>query len=465
MLLQHKLSKLFFSLLILLVSANSFAETKWEVATIFLGTNESVEFQADIENNLQEISKITPGPYLKIQTYHETKSDDSKRSKILNFLKSAFKDPRSHKALVIYGHGVGPLGLKELPTIELKTLLKKMNIKLDLIWFDSCFLANLEFLYEMKEFSSITIASEEAEFSAGLPFEALNELPNFETAKAASVFLAKRFVESYSFIKNGDQREYVSVSSATISVVNNQELDNFLIGFKNVKKILDSLSLNDKEQLKKLLTRKYSMDDKSLIDLGHLVIELRKLIKNSEFDSELTKIIRLLNIESVKKLKSNPRIRINAVADDSLMMFGFNNWQNGIKEDYLENPLFMSILPAKNFKVGPNKKEWPVKKIEGKSILITPFAPGINSFEYLFLNASGTTAITKTQTIIRTHDVVENPSEKESAGAFLIYSAYTQQIGTKAEKYTGINISLFDSVPSIDYFEMSFNQKIQWLVL
>jgi hypothetical protein len=125
----------------------------------------------------------------------------------------------------------------------------------------------------------------------------------------------------------------------------------------------------------------------------------------------------------------------------------------------------MSILPAKNFKVGPNKKEWPVKKIEGKSILITPFAPGINSFEYLFLNASGTKAITKTQTIIRTHDVVENPSEKESAGAFLIYSAYTQQIGTKAEKYTGINISLFDSVPSIDYFEMSFNQKIQWLVL
>lgn len=458
-----KLSNLLL-ILLTLVSANTFAETKWEVATIFLGSKEDTEFQKDVEKNVLEISSIKKSKNLLIQVYRERPDQHNPRSKLTNFLKNAFKDATSKKALIFYGHGDGPVGLRDLPTNELKATLKQLNIKLDVLWLDACFLSNLEFLYELRTFSSYTIASEEAEFSSGLPFEALSELTKLDNALDASVYLAGRFIESYSYLKNGEQRDYVSESSATVSVIENKELDSFVDSFKKVTGLINKLPSNEKAMLKNKLSKKFSMDDKSLIDLGHLLIELRLISKNSVTDRELTKLIRLLNIESVKKLKSNPRIRITAPQEKAQMVFGFNNWENGFQEEYNDNPLFFEILATKTFVLGPNKKNWPVKKIENKSLIMTPFAPGITSFDYYFLDATGQ-LISEAETIIKTSDLVESPRSQKDSGAFLVYSAYTQQIGSKAEKYTGVNISLFDQAPSMDYFEMEFNQKTGWLTL
>ena len=222
--LQRKLNRLFFIVLLFLVSANLSAETRWEVAAVFLGTNEDSEFQSDIEKNLLEISKVKQTPALTIKTYREIPGKTQPRSKLSAFLKSAYKDSTSKKALIIYGHGSGPEGLKDMPAAEMKAMLLKLNIKMDVLWLDACFLSNLEFLYEIRSASRYTIASEEAEFSAGLPFESLGELPEYDSALAASKFLAARFIESYSYLKNGEQREYVSTSSATVSVIDTEEL-------------------------------------------------------------------------------------------------------------------------------------------------------------------------------------------------------------------------------------------------
>ena len=206
------------------------------------------------------------------------------------------------------------------------------------------------------------------------------------------------------------------------------------------------------------------MDERSLIDLGRMLIEIRLLTKDAASDKELTQLIRLLNIESVKKLKSNPRVRILAPEENARMVFGFNNWENGFQNEYNENPLFAGVLAAKTFTDGPNKNKWPVKSFENKSIILTPFAPGISSFDYYFLSANGK-LISEAKSVTRTHDLVESGLVKKAPGAFLVYTAYTQQLGSKAEKYTGVNITLFDTAPSMDYFEMEFNQKTKWLSL
>ncbi len=462
--LQRKLSNLLIIVLLSLVSANAFAETKWEVASIFLGAHEDADFQSDVEKNLAEISKVKTSANLSIKTYRELPGKSGERSKLVAFLKGAFKDSTSKKALIFYGHGEGPNGLRDMPTAELKSALKQSNIKVDVLWLDACFLANLEFLYEIRNASKFTIASEEAEFAAGLPFESLSELPTFDDGNTASVYLAGRFIESYSYLKNGEQRDYVSTSSATVSVIENQELDTFVSAFKKVPAIIAKLPAKELSALKSKLTKKFSMDEKSLIDLGHMLIELRLVIKDPAADKELTALIRLLNIESVKKLKSNPRVRILAPVEKAQMVFGFNNWENGFQSEYTDNPLFPGILNTKTFISGPNRNNWPVKKFENKSTILTPFAPGITSFDYYFLDASGK-LISEAKSITRTHDLVESSRSQKVAGAFLVYSAYTQQLGAKAEKYTGVNITLFDTAPSMDYFEMEFNQKTSWLSL
>lgn len=463
--LHKQLNNLLFVLFFTLVSANTWAETKWEVATVFFGARENEEFQLDVEQNLKEISRIKPSKYLSVTSFRESPLKNSSRSKLLSFLKTSFKDPQAKKVLVLYGHGLGPVGLSAMPTQEIKTLLKELKIKLDIIWFDACFLSNLEFLYELKNFSAYTIASQEAEFSSGLPFESLSELPQEDNATDASIFLAKHFIESYSYLKNGVQRDSVSVSSATISVIDNAELENFAALFKKVSLLIQQLPAKDQIILKNKLTKKYSMDEKSLVDLGHLLIETRLAIKDPAIDQDLTRLIRLLNIESVKKLKTNPRIRIVAPEENAMMVFGFNQWQNGYKNEYLDNPLFSDIVKTKSFITGPQNNEWPVKRFENLSTTITPFAPGVNSFDYYFLDASGKKLLSEALNVTRTHDVVETAISKKTAGAFLVYSAYTQQLGSKAEKYTGVNITIFGEVPSIDYFELEFNQLTTWLKL
>lgn len=463
--LQRKLSNLLLALLLTLVSASVFAETKWEVAAVFLGARENEEFQADIEANLKEIARIKTSNSLSVTTYRESPGKNPDRNKLLTFLKKSFSESKAKKALVLYGHGDGPTGLRDLKTAELKKLLGELNIKLDIIWFDACFLANIEFLYELRKSSSYIIASEEAEFSAGMPFESLGELPAISSSQEAAVFLAKRFIESYSYLKNGEQTHAVSTSSATISVIDNNEIETFTTLFKKAADVIKKLPVRDQVALKNKLAKKYSMDEKSLIDLGHLLIELRLLNKDQVIDQELTKLIRLLNIESVKKLKTNPRIRLTAPEDNALMVFGFNNWENGMKSEYLDNPLFKDILATKTFAPGPNNNMWPVKKFENKSTYLSPFAPGINSFDYYFLDASGNKLLSGALTLTRTKDIVEVALNKKMPGSFLVYSAYTQEIGSNAEKYTGVNIALFNEAPSMDYFELEFNQKINWLRL
>lgn len=497
MLLQKKLNnlfKLFLALFILVSAGVALAETKWEVAVVFRGAEPDEAFQKDIDDNILELASIRSGAQFKLGIYRETLngsvvylpgsgpakntlSDILYRQDLKNvlipgsmkkyeqenlapFLKSFFKNKDSKKALIIYSHGKGAQGLQGLSTRDLKETLSSSVPHLDILWFDACFMANLEFMYELRKFSDYTLASEEAEFSSGLPFQTLASLPSFSSAKEASLSLARNFIESYSYLKNGKQRNYVSVSSATISVVENQKLEAVAKALKKVSEIYKSLNEKTKNELKSYLTRSASMDEKELVDLGRLLIELRK--KTNIADADLTSLIRLLNIESVKKLKTNPRLHIAVPAPGAKIVYGFNDWQMGDEQDFAKTDLFVQLLKNDGFIAGPNKMNWPVKTLTGGELVVSPFAPSLNTFNYYFLSSEGK-LLSKALAATRTHDFVE--STADSAASPLLYTAYTQQVGIKAERYTGFNIVLPGSVPSMDYFELEFNQLAQWLSL
>lgn len=501
MLLLKKLSKLLLILLCLVSVSVNATETKWEVAIVFRGDASSEadieQMQKDIDENILELARLMPQDSLKIGIYRELNGKSFSyfpeargtkeisigeilyrqdlnqvtipgilkkysTSELNGFLKTFYRNANAKKALIIYSHGEGSSGLRGLSTSDLKKTLSQIP-HLDLLWLDACFMANMEFLYELRSFSDYTISSEEAEFTSGLPFQSLGLLPSSTSAKDASIALARNFIESYSYLKNGKQRNYVSVSSATISVIENKKLEVLAKSLKVVSGITKELSDDKKNKLNKTLAYKATMDDKSLIDLGTFLIELRKITPDKKNDEHLTRIIRLMNIESIKSLKTNPRIHIINPEAESRLVYGFNNWQDGSSEDTAENNLFDSIIVHEGYLLGPNKKEWPYKNIRSRKLIITPFAPGINVFNYYFLNAKNGTLLTPAQSFTRTHDIVE--SLADSASTPLIYTSYTQQVGSRAERYTGLNITMPGSVPSLDYFELEFNQLAQWLSL
>lgn len=495
--LQKKLNNFFkvlFTFFLLVSAGLALAETKWEVAVVFRGAEPDEVFQKDIDDNILELARLNPNSNLKIGLYRETLTGSyaylpgigaakyslsdllyrqdlknilvpgtlkkSTSENLAGFLKSFYKNNDSKKALIIYSHGKGAEGLQQLSTKNLKETLADSVPHLDLLWFDACFMANFEFLYELRSFSDFTLASEEAEFSSGAPFQTLASLPSYGTTKEAALALAKNYIESYSYLKKGQQRNYVSVSSSTISLIENKKLDAIALNLKNVSTLFKNLNEKNKTELRNTLSKKAAMDDKELVDLGVLLIELRK--KTSTADADLTRLIRLLNIESVKKLKSNPRLHIAVPAVEAKMVYGFNNWQSGDEADFNKTDLFSSVLKNDGFILGPKKVNWPFKKTSATKLVFSPFAPGLNTFNYYFLNAQGK-LLTPALSASRTHDVVESSADSELSP--LLYTAYTQQLGSKAERYTGLNIVMPGNVPSMDYFELDFNQLAQWLSL
>lgn len=439
-----KLNNFFF--LLLFVSVNIFAETKWEVAVVFLDNS------SDVAENIKELQTIQKNPNLSISIFKDH------IDKLSDFLEHAYKKSNTLKSLIIYSHGKGPQGLKNIDTKELKEIISAHTPHLDILWFDACFMANMEFLYELKSLSNFTIASEDAEFAAGMPFQTLELLPSTNTSAEAALMLGKTFIESYSYLKAGAQRNYVSESSATLSIFENSKWDLLSSNLKLISEKIRKLSFNTQ-----MLKKYYSMENTELVDLGHLLITLRAANKEPLFDKLLTSTIRLLNIQSVKKLRSNPRVKIVNPEHNSLMVFGFNNWSQGTQVDFSANEVFNQVLSHDSFILGPHKANWPYKKMTAKTITITPFAPGINAFNYYFLNSDATKLLTEAKAIYRTSDIVE--VERENSSSPLLYTAYTQEVGKQAERYTGLSITLPGTIPSLDYFELDFNLFASWLSL
>ncbi|MBI3018216.1 MAG: hypothetical protein HYY62_09560, partial [Deltaproteobacteria bacterium] len=332
-------NKVFLFLFLFILTTPTWGATPWEVAVIFLGGEESAEYQKDIDRNILELAQLTPNPSLRLSIFRELpewdvsyfadstseelhiwhpifyeidfrdlkipgqlfvfqknspqKSALLNDSKLSSFLNHAFKIPGSHRILILYSHGMAFDGLKNIKLKELRhqleTHIPKRSPKskpLDILWLDACYMANLEVAYELRNISTYFLASEEAEFSSGMPFDALQTLNEnnegsltqgslTQDPKAVAQNLAERFLESYSFIKEGSQRKAATSSSATLSLIDTEKLNDFVT---YLSRLMQTIHLFPKE-LKKALKishslRKLSRED--LGDLGSLILAFRR---------------------------------------------------------------------------------------------------------------------------------------------------------------------------------------------
>lgn len=105
--LLHQLNNFFCILFVfLIVSATSFAETKWEVAIVFLDKG------PDVAANIKEIQSLEKNPNLAINIFTRAIEE------LPLFLEQTFKDQDSKKSLIIYSHGRGLEGLESINTLE-----------------------------------------------------------------------------------------------------------------------------------------------------------------------------------------------------------------------------------------------------------------------------------------------------------------------------------------------------------
>jgi hypothetical protein len=478
----------------------------WEVAVVFLGADEAEDFQKDIDKNIRELFKtepndkyhlavlrdfpnktaqyfntsrtrqksaVTDGLFFKMPSRSASKLgtvsiqtrpaqaksvlDDENQLKI--FFQTAYSVPSAKRLLVVYGHGEGYKGLRQKKIINLSQSLTRLlpargGMPLDILWFDSCFMGSIEALYQLRALSPFFVSSEDAEFSAGTPFEIFEELGEGpDDTKAVATNLATRFVESYSFIEQGSQTRSVIKSAATINVIESAKLKNLMPLLKDF-----AARLGSDEVIRRVraISNKISMGQTDLVDLGQLTKRLANLPVIGEVSKRISSFLEV----SKSRIKTNSRIKLKPDQQGALVVFGFENWSRGWQKDLqIVSQLPGNLKPAQ-FVDGPKTKKWPARKIN-KQIYVSPFMPGLQTFNFFFADPKTLQAVSPLSSFQRTQDY--DSFTASSVANPIVFSAYTQAIGSEAEKYTGLNISDPGAgVPTIDYIETDFFKETQW---
>ncbi len=522
-------NKIFLFLLLSLLSFPIWAATPWvgdpwEIAVIFLGSDEPAQYQQDIDKNILELAKLTPNASFKLSilrefsdrqvTYfvdstseelsaqelptwdplfyeidfrgipvpgHLTQTpkappqktillDDEKLS---SFFSNAFKIPKSHRMLILYSHGLAFDGLKNIKLKELRHQLETHlgsqplsqrplgQRPLDILWLDACFMATLEVAYELRNLSSYFLASEEAEFSSGMPFDSLQILNDTsEDPKILAQNLAERFLESYSFIKKGTQRKSVYSSSATISVIDTEKLNPLVANLTKLVQAIPSFPPELKMALKiSNGLRKISRED--LADLGSLLLAFKKNhFTPLETRQTVEEMLTLLNLLQPAKLKTNPRLFIHTQQENSLLVYGYENWARGFETDTDILNKLPPLLKPESFVSGIEDKKWPARSIH-KAWVLAPFSTGLQEFNFWFMDPQTHQWLGVPQSFTRTQDIVtfeaENPKNP------LLFTGYTQGIGNAAERYSGLAIlAPLQDAASLDYLDTEFCETTRW---
>ncbi|MBI4043005.1 MAG: hypothetical protein HY391_05980 [Deltaproteobacteria bacterium] len=487
-------------------SASYASEAIWEVGVVFLGATLPDDYQRDIDRNLLELAALSPNHRFRLSILrdfpersvfyavdpaspdlHEWDSlffeiphpgipvpgdleiwtKDKNGESILreNYLKlffqRAFSEEESRKILILYGHGHAHDGLEKVSLMELKTLLSKSGIRFDILWLDACFMATVEVAYELRETAHYLIASEEAEFAAGTPFDALQALAESpENVETIGSDLIRRFIESYSYLKSGSQHRVVLSSPATVTLINLEKISSFVDRLAHFSKAVGRFSPEQRASLKQSNIRRRT-ERGDLADLGSLM----RAISTHRLFSEQPEVHRsareILDLLEVRNWKAGLRVLIQPPIENSLMVFGYENWTRGDQGD-LETVerLPASLKPISDFISGPRNLFWPARRVQ-KRLYVSPFPVDFLSFHIFFADPVTRKAISEPVTYERLSDFSLFISEEENNP--IVSSGYTHGTGSQGERYTGLGIldpSLGNA--NLHYIETDFAKETGW---
>jgi hypothetical protein len=477
-------------------AATSNVGSSWEVAIIFLGAGEANEYQLDLDKNLIELARMPqrvklgvlrefsghaveyfpdpkssmltawdalfespPSNGVRIPGEMKTYSFAEKTvlrqpNTIQKFLSQVFRDPSAKRLLIIYGHGEGFRGLNALPLLDFENLLKQALLAresrppLDILWMESCFMANIESITQLQGFSDFYLASEDAEFASGAPFDTLQFLPEKDSARDAAIELGERYLESYSYFKKGDQRDSIETSGATISLIENKRVNALLPRLKEMSAWLNENFNGDKKSLERK-ARTSAMEDDQLVDLGALAAKTGN--KDIALAFEMT---------DARLRQTNPRLPVFAPQENSWLVYGYEDWSRGDQSDTATLAKLNSQLQPETYINGPNARQWPARSIN-KRLYLKPFGVGLREFNYFFVDKKSGKALTPPESFSRKQDYFTYSAKNETNP--VIFYGYTQKKGADSEIYNGISVlNPSVGIPSVEYTKLRFSLETNW---
>lgn len=388
---------------------------------------------------------------------------ESDSKALLKFLKLSFKNPQSIKILFLYGHGVGALGFKDITTSQIKeqilTWSEETGMKLDLLVLDSCFLGNIDFLYEMRNVSRFTLASPEAEFSSGQPFDMIDSflevdnkhssLNREERVRKIAEEILNKFLASYSTVFKGRERRNVDSSSAIFSLIDNKNLSKVVLSLKKIRVFLDQFSQKERELFNKKIV-KFQMENPDLIDFGGMLVVLSEM-GLVDLSNEIIKTKKLFDLSSSDFTSVSPHVTLKSPAENAILKIGVNDWSAQ------EIGTLEAALVGKRYQ----RFETYFLVSVDKSFRIYPFLPHILEFNAQWVEAKSHKALGAEIKVVRTSDLKIH--RNKSSGPVLLFG-FTESKRAYQKIYSGLGISHpFRPMPGFDYFDLEFQQTTNWL--
>lgn len=499
----------------------------WHVAVIFAGGQEPADYQADIDENLIELTRLRPGPRLRLSIHRELPDrsvtyvvsppgtpsggvgvgrprspgplffrPDLATSPLLPlagslvvgpptsspiladprrlraFLGAAFPDPRARRLLVVYAHGQAYDGLRGVALTALRAnLARAMPARgggsappLDVLWLDSCYMASLEAAYELRGLAPYYVSSESSEFSAGLPFDALQALALGRTPAEASLELARRFLESYSYLRGGSQRRAVATSAATLSVIETARLEPLVAALGAMAAAAGRLAPEVRAELLRSAGRR-DLDELYLTDLGRLLLAMAGNPRTPlPVREEARRALALLELgvgaERRGALVTNPRIALEPPSPGALAVFGYEGWRRGYQGDEAALAAIPPAMRPELFVPGPAGRSWPARPLADRAF-VAPFAPGLNRLQVFFADPVTRRPLTPVASYARISDLAVFVAASPFNPVRL--NGYTQAAGRAAERFTGLNVlDPLKDAASLDYLETEFVRRTGW---
>jgi len=482
-----------------------FGGERIETAALFFNNDSSVAYQTDVDRNVLELARndfskelslsiarslndrsyiyrpeAAKRSFLLNQLFHEAYfSNDAKVNgslihysadyfeqdpkAIYKFLKLSFKNHQSLKILFLYGHGLGALGFKNITTSFIREQIlawsNETGMKLDLLVLDSCFLGNIDFLYEMKDISRFTLSSPESEFSTGQPFESLESLLEVDDKfaqldregriKKIAEELLFKFLSNYSTVNKGKDKKNVVTSSALFSLIDNKNLNSLIPSLKKIRQGIEQLSVQEIDSFNKKM-RKYQMENPDLVDLGGMLLVLEEM-GNPKLKDEVKHLKKILDLNSADFKSVSPHVSLKSPKPNALLKVGINNWS---REGY---DILESVLVGKSWQKQDN---YFVVKVE-KLFKAYPFHPHVTEFNAQWIDGATGNDIGEEFKIVRRSDLKVHFNKSTSP---VLVFGFTESHKTYQKSYSGLSISHpTRPMPGFDYLELSFQQATNWL--
>lgn len=554
---------LFFSILFYFSwnHSNSFAVEKpfsaqnpsaWHIGIIFwvpaTSTSDVLQDQAykeDLAKELKELKMlretlVQKGLNLQLSILVQDESDlYASREKLIQFSNHFAKISQAlekqtqaptRNALFFYGHGNGPTGLNKFPLHLAKTFIQnfpkteKANY-FEWVWFDSCFLATVEWAMEWGGITQNLVASEGPVFSSGSPYGFLEllALPLHTLLDTDSLLglLLTESMASYSYRAKGSQRFGVESSPATLSWISLPRLKESLPWLKSfaefIQKIEETPSLQRVSlALRPVLSRELvARNESSLskkvndlpspeqIDVNRLLMHYwtfsDALVSSHSNDglyseSEIYSLFSTLNTYYPRLSSVDPTlsdrysvyvpIPAQTNATELRLVVGYEGFTRGDSQDsdwskgFTQNAGLSPAMAEQVFRY--QNKDWPVYHFDlSKAVLkdgirylrLTPFTPNTQLLQAFWISKNSSDSQRSEKTTFTPIGPVfsYSPSQdfvalhNSSPFAVVRYFGFTQSTNSLLPHWSGISIlSPFAQEYSVDYFDLSFSQFSNW---